>query len=98
MSRQKLFEVIQRVTGFMPLESDMDEIQNACEEIILKNQWIDINNEKPNNGSYCLVYLYNCDLQDNWTEMAFFIDGSFYGVVGKPELITHWMYAPIQPF
>jgi len=30
MSRQKLFETIINVTGFTPLESDMDEIQNAC--------------------------------------------------------------------
>lgn len=29
--RQNLFETIQRVTGFTPLQSDMDEIQRACE-------------------------------------------------------------------
>lgn len=29
MSRQKLFEAIINVTGFTPLESDMDEIQTA---------------------------------------------------------------------
>lgn len=29
MSRQKLFEAIINVTGFTPLESDMDEIQRA---------------------------------------------------------------------
>lgn len=29
INRQKLFETIERVTGFTPLESDMDEIQNA---------------------------------------------------------------------
>lgn len=29
MNRQKLFETIINVTGFTPLEGDMDEIQNA---------------------------------------------------------------------
>ena len=29
MNRQNLFETILRVTGFTPLESDMDEIQRA---------------------------------------------------------------------
>lgn len=29
INRQKLFETIERITGFTPLESDMDEIQNA---------------------------------------------------------------------
>jgi len=40
MSRQKLFETIINVTGFTPLESDMDEIQRAVFDEA-KQFWID---------------------------------------------------------